>query len=515
MFHAPETGEEMSDVEDLLATMDGLGLGELVRDGEVSESELLEASIRRIETLDPTLNAVVQRMFNEARAKTTREPRGLFAGVPFLLKDLNCDYAGVPTSRGNRVLNTIPATHDNVLVERFKATGVSILGKTNVPEFGLQAITEPELFGPARNPWNSDYTPGGSSGGAAAAVAAGYVPVAAAGDGGGSIRIPASYCGLFGLKPSRGRMPLGPDIAEGWFGAAQALVISRTVRDSAAMLDALHGMDVGAPYGAPEVPVPYLKVARRDPQPLRIAISTASPIGTDVDSENRAAAQDTAHLLESLGHHVIERDAPVDGKALARSYFTMYFGDVAATIAEIEQILGRRATLADAELGTLALAAIGRTVSAGDFAQALRHWGKVGRQMGRFFEEVDVYLTPTTAAPPAQVGELTPTSSERRQMKAALKLHAWRAVLKTGMMDEMFEKNLARTPFTQLANVSGLPAMSVPLHMHSNGLPCGVHFIGPYGAEDRLFALAGQLERATPWFDRTPTAVGVESTRGK
>ncbi len=494
----------MGDIERLLTTVDGFGLAELVRAGDVTAAELLEASIGRIERLDPTVNSVVQRMFNEARSRVGHLPEGPFAGVPFLLKDLNCDYKGVPTSRGNRVFNTIPAPHDNVLVERFKATGVSIVGKSNTPEFGLKAITEPELFGPSRNPWNLDQTPGGSSGGSAAAVAAGFVPVAAAGDGGGSIRIPASYCGLFGLKPSRGRMPLGPDVAEAWFGAAQPLVVSWSVRDTAAMLDALHGIDIGAPYAAPMVPMPYLDVAARDPEPLRIALSTTSPIGTEVDPENRAAAVEAGELLESLGHEIIERDAPVDGQALASAYMTMYFGDVAATMADVEQIVGRRAGSGDAELQTLALAAIGRTISAGEFAQALKFWGKTGRQMGRFFEEVDLYLTPTTALPAAAIGELAPSPRDRQQIAAALKLRAWRAVLKTGLIDDMVEQNLARTPFTQLANVSGLPAMSVPLHIHSDGMPCGVQFIGPYGREDRLLGLAGQLERAAPWSGRRP-----------
>lgn len=492
----------MNDIEELLISTDGLGLAAAVRQGDVSASELLEASIERIERIDPKVNAVVSRMFQQARTGLSGLTDGPFAGVPFLLKDLNCDIKGVPTSRGNRVYNTTFAKHDNNLVKRFKQSGVSVVGKTNTPEFGLQAITEPELFGPCRNPWNTDRTPGGSSGGSAAAVAARMVPLAAGGDGGGSIRIPASYCGLFGLKPSRGRMPLGPDVAEAWFGASQPLVISRSVRDTAAMLDAIHGMDIGAPYDAPPVTEPYLDVSQRDPKPLRIALSTSSPIGTRVDPENRAAAEDTARLLESMGHELVEMDAPVDGHELAKAYTTMYFGDVAATVAEVEQLLGRRARIGDAELGTLSLAAIGRTISAGEFVQALKSWGRAGREMGRFFEEVDLYLTPTTAMPSAQVGELRPSVSEQKQMKAALKLRAWRAVLKTGLIDSIVEDNLSRTPFTQLANVAGLPAMSVPLASHVDGMPCGSHFIAPYGREDRLFAIAGQLERAVPWFDR-------------
>lgn len=305
-------------------------------------------------------------------------------------------------------------------------------------------------------------------------------------------------------------MPLGPDIAESWFGAAQSLVVSRSVRDTAAMLDATHGIDAGAPYDAPPVPVPYVDVAAHDPRPLRIAVSTTSPLGTDVHSENRAAVDDAAALLESLGHEVIEASPDVDGAALANAYITMYFGDVAATIAEMETVLGRKATFGDAEIGTLSLAAIGRTIPAGDFAAALRLWGKTSRRMGEFFGDYDLYLTPTTAMPPAAVGELTPSLSETRQMRAALRLHAWKAVLKTGLIDDMVEQNLSRTPFTQLANMSGLPAMSVPLSAHADGMPLGIHVIGPYGREDRLLALAGQLERAAPWFDRiSPLAASL------
>lgn len=494
----------MDDVERLLVDQDAVGLGEIVAAGDVNLDELAEASMARIDRLDAELNAVVVRLFAQARNERRTLPAGPFHGVPFLLKDMNCDVAGVATSKGNAALRQFPMPHDNVLVERFRATGVSILGKTNTPEFGLQAITEPETFGPTRNPWNLDLTPGGSSGGSAAAVAARMVPFAAAGDGGGSIRIPASYCGLFGLKPSRGRMPLGPDIAESWFGAAQPGVLSRSVRDTAVMLDATHGVDVGAPYGAPAVETPYVDVIRTDPKPLRIALSTVSPIGTPVDTEHRRTTEEAAALLESLGHRVDEAHAPVDGKQLAASYLTMYFGDVAATLRDLENLLGRKPGPGDVELATRAVGAIGNTISAGDLAEAVRTWGRMARQMGHFFETYDLYLTPTTAMPAALVGELQPSASESRQIELALRTRAWRALLRTGLVDEMAEKNLSRTPFTQLANIAGLPAMSVPLGTRADGMPCGVHFIAPYAAEDRLLALAAQLERSAPWFDRVP-----------
>ncbi|MFW2381300.1 MAG: amidase [Acidimicrobiales bacterium] len=494
----------MSDVEKLLVTSDGLGLATAVARKEVSADELLNASIERIERLNPAVNAVVRPMFDQVQnvSALSSDTGGSFAGVPFLVKDMLFDCAGVPTSRGNRVFNRVPVTADNEFVSRFRATGVSILGKTNTCEFGLQAITEPELFGPTRNPWNLDRTPGGSSGGSAAAVAAGMVPLAAAGDGGGSIRIPAAYCGLFGLKPSRGRVPSGPNIGDPWYGAAQSLVVSRSVRDTAAMLDAVHGIDRGASYAAPPPTSPYLQSIDADPEPMRIAFTTQSPIGTDVHRENRAAVEQTVALLEDLGHRIEERPAPVDGHAVAKAYITMYFADVAATIQEIEAVTGRTATTDDVELSTLALGAIGRTIPARDFAVALRRWGRTAREMGRFFEDFDLFLTPTTAAPPARIGELAPSDWERRQMRAALRLRAWRAVLKTGLIDEMVERNLSRTPFTQVANICGLPAMSVPLSTHGDGMPCGVQFIGPYGREDRLLALAAQLERAAPWHHR-------------
>jgi amidase len=496
----------VSDVEQLLVTSDGLGLAAAVARKDVSAAELLEASIERIERLNPSVNAVVRPMFDQARNRSTSSNNtgGRFAGVPFLVKDMLFDCAGVPTSRGNRFFNRVPVAEDNEFVSRFRATGVSILGKTNTCEFGLQAITEPELFGPTRNPWNLDRTPGGSSGGSAAAVAAGMVPIAAAGDGGGSIRIPASYCGLFGLKPSRGRVPSGPEIGDPWYGAAQSLVVSRSVRDTAAMLDAVHGMDRGASYTAPPPTEPYLQAIDSEPEPLKVAFSLDSPIDTEVHPENRAAVEQTVLLLEELGHRVEERPAPVDGHAVAKAYITMYFADVAATVDEIQTATGQAATTEDAELPTLALAAIGRTIPARDFAAALRRWGRTARQMGRFFDAVDLYLTPTTAFPAARIGELASSDWERRQMRAALVFRAWRAVLKTGLIDEMVERNLSRTPFTQLANICGLPAMSMPLSSHSDRMPCGVQFIGPYGREDRLLTLAAQLEQAAPWHHRRP-----------
>jgi amidase len=484
---------------------DAMGLAELVRKGDVTAEELCEEAIERIERINPKLNAVVKAMYDIGR-QTARQPLpvGPFAGVPFLLKDLMLAFAGVPLTSGCKAYKNNVPDYDSEMVKRYKKEGLVILGKTNTPEFGLLGITEPELFGPCRNPWNTDHTPGGSSGGSAAAVAAGLVPMGAGSDGGGSIRIPASCCGLFGLKPSRGRNPSGPRHGRPWQGAVQEHVLSRSVRDSAAALDATSGPDVGAPYVIRPAPRPYLEEITTAPGHLRIGFTTVSPIGTPVHPECIKAVTDTTKLLEGLGHHVEERETGVDGKALAQSYMTMYFGEVAADLREMKTVLGRKVTPSDVEILTYTLGLLGRTFSAGDFVEAMRCWDSSARQMGLFFEQWDLYLTPTTAYPPARVGELQPSSSERVLMKVVNTLGLGGLMKASGIVDQMSKKGLERTPFTQVANLCGLPAMSVPLHWTPDGLPCGAQFIAPFGDEGTLFRLAGQLEKAQPWFDRRP-----------
>ncbi len=484
---------------------DALGLAELVQKGEVTPAELCEEAIERIERINPQLNAVVRPMYDQGRetaSKTgTDKP---FAGVPFLLKDLMFDYAGVPTSMGCKSYQNVILDHDSEMVARFKESGVVILGKTNTPEFGLMGITEPQIFGPCRNPWNTDHTPGGSSGGSASAVAAGVVPFAAGGDGGGSIRIPAACCGLFGLKPSRGRNPSGPDHGVAWQGAVQDHVITRSVRDSAAMLDATQGVDTGAPYEIRPPAGSYLEALAEEPGPLKIALNTQSPIGTSVHPECVQAVETTAKLLEDLGHRVEEARPDIDGLALAKSYLTLYFGEMAADIDGLEQVLGRKAVPDDVEPLTWTLALLGRSYSAGYFVTALREWDHAARKMGGFFQAYDLYLTPTTAYPPARIGELQPKPSEALLMKVVNTLRAGWLLKASGMVDQLATRSLERTPFTQVANLSGLPAMSVPLHWTPEGLPCGSQFIGPFGGEGTLLGLAAQLEKARPWFDKRP-----------
>jgi amidase len=484
---------------------DALGLAELVRKRKLSPVDLCEEAIRRIEKVNPSINAVITPMYDRGRkAAEGVLPKGPFTGVPFLLKDLIHAYAGVPLTSGCRAYRNYVPDYDSELVVRFKKAGVVILGKTNVPEFGLLGITEPELHGPTRNPWNPEHTPGGSSGGSAAAVASGMVPFASGNDGGGSIRIPSSCCGLFGLKPTRGRNPTGPEYGELWQGAAVEHVLTRSVRDSAAMLDATLGADIGAPYIIPPPKTPYLQEIKKKPGKLKIAFSTRSPIETEVHHECIKAVEDAARLLKNLGHHVAEAVPNVDGKALAKSYITMYFGEVAAEIDRIELKLGRKAKKTDVEPLTWTLGLLGRVFSAADFVEAINLWHGAARAMGRFHEEYDIYLTPTMAYPPVRIGELEPKPAERVLMSVVNAFGLGRLLKVSGIVDQLAEASLSKTPFTQLANFTGQPAMSVPLHWTEDGLPCGVQFIGRFGDEATLFRLAAQLEKTRPWFTRRP-----------
>ncbi len=484
---------------------DAVALAELIRCKKVTPSELCEAAIERIEWLNPGINAVVTPLFGDARRNSQAYfPNSPLSGVPILLKDLDFAYAGAPMTSGCRALTDYIPDRDSEMVRRFKIAGTIILGKTNTSEFGLSAITEPELFGPCRNPWNLDHTPGGSSGGSAAAVAAGMVPLAAAGDYGGSLRIPAAYCGLFGMKPSRGRNPNGPSQGQIWLGAAQSHVITRSVRDSAAMLDATCGPDVGAPYIICPPQSSYLKEVGKSPGRLRIAFNSKSPIGTSVHPECIRTVEHTARTLEKLGHHVEEAAPDVDGPAMTRSYLALSFGEVAANVKNMEMVLKRKVRAADMEPLTWTMALMGQSHSAGYLVQALRQWDRTAHQMGDFFQTYDLYLTPTTAFPPAKVGEMNPRSLRRILIRMVDKIKLGRWMPAIGLLDQMAKEILKRTPFTQLANLCGLPAMSVPMYWTTGGLPCGAQFVGPFGREDRLFRLAGQLEDAQPWFYRRP-----------
>ena len=485
---------------------DGLGLAKLVREKKVSPSELCDEAITRIEKINPVLNAVVIPMFDIGRAAAKNSvPEGPFSGVPFLIKDLISSYAGVKLTNGCRAYKDYVPDYDSELVKRFKKAGLIAIGKTNTPEFGLMGITEPELYGPTRNPWNTEVTCGGSSGGSAAAVASGMVPMASGGDGGGSIRIPACYCGLLGLKPSRGRIPTGPKLGELWQGAAVENVLTRSVRDSAAMLDAIQGEDPGAPYVIKHPERPYSEEITQEPGSLKIAFSTESPLGTETHDYCRQAVLDTAKMLEDLGHKVEEAKPEIDGITLANTYFTMYFGEIAAEIESAKTILKKNVSRQDFEITTWFFGQLGLCYSAGDFVMAIRQWDKATRAMGRFHLKYDLYLTPTVAFPAAGIGELLPNSYEKAAMEVISFLKLGALAKATGLVNKIVIQTLAKTPFTQLANFTGQPAMNVPLQWDEKGMPCGVQFIAPFGDEATLFRLASQLEKANPWFDKRPS----------
>ena len=466
---------------------DAMGLAELVAKREVSAAELAEAAIDVIERHNATLNAVVTPLYEMGREAAANPHPGPFSGVPFLLKDLIASMKGARQTSGARYFDNYIADADSELVTRFKNAGLNILGKTNTPEFGINVSTEPAFLGAARNPWNSNHSTGGSSGGAAAAVAAGYVPAAHASDGGGSIRIPSSACGTFGLKPSRARVPAGPFYVESWHGFATEGVLSRTVRDSAALLDAIAGPEVGDYYAAPPAAGPFLAEVGRDPGRLRIAVSTKAPEGVVVDPECIKAAHDAAKLCESLGHTVDEADLPYDREQFRRAFGLMVAGNTAADLREIALAFGREPVQGDFEENTYRFAGLAEDIKVVDYLLALRWLQRLSRDMGRFFETWDVLITPTLGQPPHEIGYLDP---------------------KAAPFHEHQQRVFSFIPFTPIFNVTGQPAMSVPLHWTPSGLPVGVQFATKFGDDALLFRLAAQLEQAKPWAGRRPPIFG-------
>jgi amidase len=463
---------------------DALGLAELVRTRQVSPSELLDEALDRVATHNPQVNAVVSLFEARARAAIAAGlPDGPFTGVPFVLKDLGADVAGEITTSGSRFFADHRPTRSSEVVLRYERAGLVIFGKTNTPEMGLNATTEPLLFGPTRNPWNLDHSAGGSSGGAAAAVAAGIVPAAHATDGGGSIRIPASSCGLFGLKPNRGRIPFGPPLGEGWNGLSHGHVITRSVRDSAAFLDATAGSRAGEPYAAPHYDGSCLDATQRSPGRLRVGMMTTGRPGVVVDDEARAAVGYAARLLVELGHDVEEFTLPVDWAATTRVFGILSGTHVAATINARAGVLGREPTLDDIERVTWMQFTAASTRGALDYVDAVRTMHRISDEVAAAFEEIDVLLTPTAGTPPPPIGLLDMNSEDL----AALGREAGRVANFLGIM-----------------NITGQPAMSVPLYWTADGLPLGVHFAARWGAEPLLCSLAAQLEKVAPWAHRRP-----------
>jgi amidase len=492
----------MSFAEDY-ASHDALGLAGLVRRKEVAPAELVACAIERIEARNPRLNAVVHAMYEEGRAAAAGPlPDGPFAGVPFLLKDLLAPCAGQPLTASCRFLGDYVADHDSELVARYRRAGLIFVGQTNTPELGLMAVTEPRFRGAAHNPWNPDRTPGGSSGGAAAAVAAGFVPAAHGNDGGGSIRIPASCCGLFGLKPTRGRNPLGPDIGAGWAGFIQDHVLSRSVRDSAAMLDATQGPDLGAPYRAPPVPGPFLEEVGRDPGRLRIAVTSRSLFGQTTHPDCVAALEDAGRLCESLGHQVEEVMPPLEQSELVRAFLLLMAAEAGHIIAAAGRSMGRKPGPGGFEPQTWTLGLIGRKMTGADYVDALESAYLAGRRVAAFFEDYDLFMTPTMAYPPVPIGCFDLNTWEAVQL-AILRAVPIKPLLER-VLDVLSKEVFETTANTMLFNMTGQPAASVPLCWNDAGLPIGIQFAARVGDEAALFRLAGQLEQARPWFDKRP-----------
>ncbi|WP_163999698.1 amidase [Pyxidicoccus caerfyrddinensis] len=474
---------------DPFVSLDATAQAELVRRGEVTPLELVDAAIARIERHNPKLNAVTQQQFDTARLRAKGAlPRGPFTGVPFLLKDLLAAQQGQPLTGGSRFMKDFVPDHDSELVKRHLRAGLVVLGKTNTPELGLLPTTESELLGPCRNPWNLERSAGGSSGGAAAAVASGMVPFAHASDGGGSIRIPASSCGLFGLKPTRGRNPTGPDFADPYHWLVADHALTRSVRDSAALLDATEGPDVGAPYIAPPKARPYALEAGAPPGRLRVGLALRNSVGAPVHPECLAAVAATARLLEGLGHSVLELslEAPGD-EALGQHFMTVWAAGVVYTIDRMAQRSGRAPDAAHFEPFTWALYQFGLDQGLSAYLLAQAELQRFSRLIARRFEDVDVWLLPTVTEPPAPLGTFAAPPDEP--------------------LAPLF-RAAAFTPYCPMANMTGCPAMSVPLHWSPEGLPVGVQFIGRFGDEATLFRLAAQLESAHPWTHRRPAVFG-------
>lgn len=496
-------------LDELLLAQDALGLAGLLGTGQLDPKDLLEAVIRRTEAVNPTLNAITLRLYDEAhrQLRSGTPPGPPFHGLPFLLKDLIATQPGIPTSSGSRFLRNVPRPLESELVRRYRRAGLLIFGRTSTPEYGLSPVTEPEAFGPCRNPWAPSRSPGGSSGGAAAMVAARVLPMAHGGDGAGSIRIPASCCGLFGLKPSRGRNPTGPEETEHWQGLAVEHALTLSVRDSAALLDVSAGYEPGAPYDAPKPVGGFLGQLAKPPGRLRIAVCREPLLATTALHPDCLEALDaTVGLLEDLGHDLDEIHSPLGNpQPVAEAFLTVTCGILAAEIDLAQELTGRRAGPVDHETLTWIIKRLGEGFRASQHSRAWLFLQSRARLAARkLFENHEALLTPTLGQPPPEVGSLQPRGFERWLTElVGRRLQAPR-LMRRRIMQGIIDQMSPLVPNTPLFNLTGGPAMSVPLHWSRQGLPIGLQFAADYGREDLLLRLAAQLEEARPWRHRLP-----------
>ncbi len=470
---------------DQFAYMDALDLASLVRQKQVQPIELVDAVISRIERLNPTLNAVVTPMYDEARRRAQEPlPEGPLSGVPFLLKDFLAEYAGVRMTEGSRFLSDFVPDEDSELVKRIKRAGLITVAKTNTPALACGPTTEPQLFGAAHNPWDTNRTTGGSSGGAGASVASGIVSIAHGNDAGGSIRIPASCCGVFGLKPTRGRNPLGPLYGDIFSGFVSEHVLTRSVRESAAFLDASSGPDLGDPYATPPPDRPFLEEVGASPGRLRIAYSGQTTLGTPLDPDCAAALQDAVTLCAELGHEVVEASPDFDGEEVWQGFVKVCAAGFAWVVDDWARRTGRTPTEADFEPFVWAYTMRGREISAPEYLMITQDLQKMTRSVARFHQQYDLWLTPTLGQPPVDLGHFAFNSGDDPI--------------------EMRRRMAEFSPFTFITNGTGQPSASIPLYWNGQGLPIGVHLAARYGDEATIFRLASQLEEARPWKDRRP-----------
>jgi len=469
---------------------DATALAASVAQGEVTADELLDLALSRVEARNPALNAVVLIQEGVAR-KAIRDglPKGPFTGVPFLLKDLGCEAVDFPSHNGSRLWANTRYGRDSAIYERIRATGFVTFGRTTAPEGGVGPATEAAVYGgPTRNPWDLSRTSGGSSGGAGAAVAGGIVAAAHGSDGGGSVRIPASSCGLYGFKPTRARLPDGPYAGEGWGGMAIDGFLTRSVRDTAALLDACHGPDLGAPYAAPPLHDSHMAALARPPRPLRVAMCDTTLTGAPVHPDCAAAVHHAAHVLEGLGHHVSPARPGADVGAMMRAWTRIVACGTALSITKTVEARGRPLAADEIEPLAHSAAAYAATLSGADYLDAVGRIHAFGREMAGFMAGWDVFLTPTLAEPPALVGRFSHDCDDYVNYRIG-----------PGMVFDY-------SPFCAAFNASGQPAVSVPLYWSDAGLPIGVHLAAAFGEDELLIALSAQLEGAAPWANRRPPA---------